>query len=113
MPRYDGSGPMGYGPMTGRGLGYCHLPGPGVRRGRVPRFSRRIRGGFGNGFGRGGYGYSRAYGPGYDYGYRAFVEEPISAKSKKDWLLEEKELLKQELKYINEQLEKVNEEADG
>ena len=38
MPRYDGSGPMGYGPMTGRGLGYCHLPGPGVRRGRVPRF---------------------------------------------------------------------------
>ncbi|MDN5334474.1 MAG: hypothetical protein PWP59_1736, partial [Sphaerochaeta sp.] len=23
MPRRNGTGPMGYGPMTGRGMGYC------------------------------------------------------------------------------------------
>ena len=23
MPRYDGTGPQGMGPMTGRGMGYC------------------------------------------------------------------------------------------
>lgn len=30
MPRLDGTGPMGYGPMTGRGLGPC---GRGMGRG--------------------------------------------------------------------------------
>jgi len=31
MPRFDGTGPMGGGPMTGRGEGYCvlELPEPG------------------------------------------------------------------------------------
>jgi hypothetical protein len=28
MPRYDGTGPAGAGPMTGRGLGYCVLKSP-------------------------------------------------------------------------------------
>ena len=30
MPRFDGTGPRGGGPMTGRGEGYCvlELPGP-------------------------------------------------------------------------------------
>jgi Family of unknown function (DUF5320) len=26
MPRFDGTGPEGKGPMTGRGSGYCALP---------------------------------------------------------------------------------------
>jgi len=30
MPRFDGAGPMGQGPRTGRGLGNC---GSGMRRG--------------------------------------------------------------------------------
>ncbi len=31
MPGFDGTGPRGQGPMTGRGAGYCALvlPGPG------------------------------------------------------------------------------------
>ena len=31
MPRFDGTGPQGAGPMTGRGEGYCvmELPEPG------------------------------------------------------------------------------------
>ena len=31
MPRFDKTGPMGYGPMTGRGMGPCN---GGLRRGR-------------------------------------------------------------------------------
>jgi hypothetical protein len=44
MPRGDGSGPNGLGPMTGRAVGYCsgHL---------VPGFMNPV---FGFGFGRGG-----------------------------------------------------------
>jgi len=36
MPAFDGTGPRGLGPMTGRGEGYCAmvLPSPGT--GRVP-----------------------------------------------------------------------------
>lgn len=41
MPRRDGSGPMGYGPLTGRGMGFCaRQPGYGM--------------GYGYGMGRGG-----------------------------------------------------------
>ena len=47
MPRGDGTGPLGQGPMTGRAAGYCagyHAPGYGGRgfwcRGRGYRFWR-------------------------------------------------------------------------
>jgi len=32
MPRFDGTGPVGQGPITGRGMGYCavNLPAPGT-----------------------------------------------------------------------------------
>ncbi|MDH5186656.1 MAG: DUF5320 domain-containing protein [candidate division WOR-3 bacterium] len=26
MPGFDGTGPLGLGPMTGRGMGYCAIP---------------------------------------------------------------------------------------
>jgi hypothetical protein len=37
MPAFDGTGPRGQGPMTGRGEGYCaiRLPNPGLGR-QVP-----------------------------------------------------------------------------
>jgi len=34
MPRGDGTGPMGMGPMSGRGAGYCAGYGMGFGRGR-------------------------------------------------------------------------------
>lgn len=40
MPRYDGTGPLGYGPRTGRGLGPCGLGfggGMGWRRFYSPK----------------------------------------------------------------------------
>lgn len=76
MPGYDGTGPLSWGSMTGRGMGYCAVPvesrelyptpssnptagwfafrprcGPGLRRGR----GQGIRGGRG-GWGRRGFG---------------------------------------------------------
>ncbi|HDP24768.1 MAG TPA: hypothetical protein ENN34_04920 [Deltaproteobacteria bacterium] len=53
MPRGDRTGPAGYGPMTGRGAGYCagfSVPGymnPYPGRG----YGRGFGGGFGGGFG--------------------------------------------------------------
>lgn len=47
MPRGDGTGPMGTGPMTGRAAGFCAGYG-------VPGYTNPIAGrGFGMGFGRG------------------------------------------------------------
>lgn len=58
MSRGDGTGPVGQGPMTGRGLGYCagnDVPGfavsGGLGRGRGGVFGRGL--GMRRGFGRG------------------------------------------------------------
>lgn len=63
MPRGDGTGPLGQGSMTGRGLGYCSgsaQPGFAARAGfRMGRgFARCMGRGF-SGFGR-GFGFMRA-----------------------------------------------------
>ena len=63
MPGGDRRGPAGYGPRTGRGLGYCSgydspgftKPGPGMGRGFRRGPSRGMRRGFNFGFARGGY----------------------------------------------------------
>ncbi|MGM0401560.1 MAG: DUF5320 domain-containing protein [Chloroflexota bacterium] len=36
MPGFDGTGPRGEGPMTGRGEGYCAIVLPSSRRGGTP-----------------------------------------------------------------------------
>ena len=64
MPRFDGTGPQGQGPMTGRGQGYCILPYE-----KVPRTPPPSQG-YGRGYGQGyGQGYGPGYGPGYGLGY--------------------------------------------
>jgi hypothetical protein len=63
MPGFDRTGPLGQGPMTGGGFGYC---GTGRRQG-YRLWGRAFYGGFGAGpgFGRGRFG--RGLGPGYGY----------------------------------------------
>ncbi|NLX19055.1 MAG: DUF5320 domain-containing protein [Desulfobulbus sp.] len=68
MPRGDGSGPMGMGPMTGRGAGFCGGAGaqeftPAQQRG---------------GLGRGGMGVGR--GRGFAGGGRAFCRRPFAQR---------------------------------
>ena len=68
MPLGDRTGPRGFGPRTGRGLGYC--PGsdsPGFTKG--PGMERGLGRGFGRGGGR-GFGYYPSLYPGEDPYYR-------------------------------------------
>ena len=88
MPGFDRTGPMGYGPRTGRGLGPC---GMGFRRGA------------GMGFGR-GMGF-RAYGPAYAGGY-APAYEPTREQEIAE-LRAEKELIERELDSIKERLKEL------
>ena len=62
MPGGDRTGPMGQGPRTGRGAGYC---GPNDQPGFATAGGR---GGFGFGFGRGrGRGFGRGRGRGFGF----------------------------------------------
>lgn len=67
MPGFDGTGPMGQGPRTGGGFGYCS-PGSGPAAGT---------GWVGRGAGRGGApwggGRGRAWGGGRGWGWRAMM----------------------------------------
>ena len=66
MPFGDGTGPMGLGPMTGRGAGFC-----------APGFTNPMPGypypyGYGNltpGWPRWGYGFGRGWGRGFGRGF--------------------------------------------
>ena len=51
MPGFDGTGPMGMGPMTGGGRGFCAVPGMARRPGygRLGGWGRQV--GFGWGWG--------------------------------------------------------------
>lgn len=63
MPGFDGTGPLGEGPMTGGGFGYC---GTGGRPGYGFR-GRAFYGGLGSGRGL-GFGRGRRFGRGADLG---------------------------------------------
>lgn len=70
MPRGDGTGPGGMGPMTGRAAGFCAgYPSPGFVN---PYGGRYSYGGYGRGWGYGGAfgrGWGRGYGRGGGWGY--------------------------------------------
>ena len=61
MPGFDGTGPMGAGPMTGGGRGFCNPAYAGYGQG--------YGGGFGYGRGLAGAAvFSRGFGPGLGWG---------------------------------------------
>lgn len=80
MPKYNGTGPAGRGPGTGRGMGPC---GGGTARGR------------------------RDAGRGQGVGWRRFLRNPFnSATSEK----EEAEILEEELKDIKSRLSQIKDQ---
>lgn len=89
MPRYDGTGPMGMGPMSGWGAGYC---------------GRGVRGNYGRGmggyYGR-GRGLRRAAGfvpPAYGVGVAPVGDRTEALKQEMEYLENEIRMIKEELK---------------
>jgi len=96
MPGRDGTGPMGTGPMTGRGFGGC-FAGAGKGMG----FGRGMGFGFARGMGHGIFcrrGYGRFFA---DYG----TDEQPFAVSDKEILAEQKKILEAQLDAINKKMQ--------
>ena len=125
MPRFDGTGPQGMGPMTGRGAGYC----AGYD---VPAYGNPMPGrGFGMGWGRGGgrgrgrrwrhwyyatgvpgwarFGYAPAWGaPAAPYGPYA---APPTPEQETEFLKSQAEWLKEQLDAITSRIEELEQGA--
>jgi len=88
MPGRDGTGPLGAGAMTGRGLGPCAL-------------------GYAAQYGAGlGLGLRRGFGCGRGFG-RFYTADQVSPKTKKELLTEQKKLLESRLEFVSRQLENL------
>ncbi|MGM0627498.1 MAG: DUF5320 domain-containing protein [Candidatus Fermentibacterota bacterium] len=106
MPAGDRTGPDGFGPMTGRGLGYCtgHAA-PGYAR---PAPGRGMGRGWGRGMGRGrGWGRRGYYAP---YPTAAYPVEPPSREQEMEGLKRAAEETRQALKRIEDRMEQLGEE---
>lgn len=108
MPRGDRTGPEGFGPMSGRGLGYCNgYESPGYTKG-IPRGGRgygRGRGfGRGPGYGRGNYGW-------YDRGY-SNPEPAIPTASEKTLIENEIKVVKEHLKNLKKRLTEIKSDSE-
>ncbi|MDD2574074.1 MAG: DUF5320 domain-containing protein [Bacillota bacterium] len=97
MPRRDGTGPLGFGPLTGRGLGFCNMA-------NISRLGLGLGFGLGLGLGRGrGFGRRMAYYPAqYPVEYPAGY--PVDAKTQKELLEEQKAFFEDRLNMISKQL---------
>ncbi len=113
MPGFNRTGPMGRGPMTGRGMGLCtgaanrgYGQGMGMGRGMGRGFGR----GFGQGFGR-GMGMGRGFGRGMgwaplDAGY---ASDPTQERAA---IQGEMAALGERLEELRLQLERLEENKD-
>lgn len=101
MPRGDRTGPMGGGPRTGRGLGYCNEnTAPGA-----------FTGGFGYGRGRGGFGRGRGCWNPWGWGAAPYQPqyENVPEQSEEDSLRSRAEQLQNELEAIKHRLGQLQE----
>jgi len=105
MPRGNGTGPMGAGPMTGRGAGYC-------AEFATPRFANQAGYGYlGRGMGRGAGGRGRGMGFGFRNRFYAPETEQapsISVDQEKEYLAHEAKALKNDLEAITKRLDELN-----
>lgn len=125
MPRGDRTGPLGFGPRTGRAGGYCAgFPVPGYMNPQPG--SRGVGFGRGRGWGR-GLGRGRMYGASYPCpvfqgvpaygtpypGYGPEYEAEATTEQKVSFLKEQAALLKEELDAIEERLEELGKRETG
>ncbi len=92
MPRRDGTGPLGAGAMTGRGLGLC-------------TGANAVKYGVGLGVGLGlGFACRRGFGRGLG---RGFANSLNSSETQKELLSKQKTLLQERLEVVDEQLKNL------
>ncbi|MGF7060686.1 DUF5320 domain-containing protein [Brassicibacter mesophilus] len=89
MPRLNGMGPMGIGPMTGKGMGLCRKTTPSKLSGMGLGTGRAFRRGAGRCFYNGGYG---------------------NQEDDKTFLERQKTILEENLDNIKTRLSELNEE---
>ncbi len=114
MPGFDGTGPMGQGPMTGGGRGYCAMPLNTI--GRPPftgRFAGRGRGrGFRNWYYATGIpGWARAAQgvPAWGQGAGVYPRgSEISPQQEAQFLKEQLKAMETEIKSINERIAELD-----
>ena len=122
MPRGDGTGPVGMGPMTGRGAGLCAgYPAPGYANpvgGRGMGMGRGRGGGFGRGrgfgWGRAGYGfpaYGAAVNP-YAYGGAPFTPT-VAPQQELDSLKGQAEYLEDALDGFKKRIEDLDSQKNS
>lgn len=107
MPRGDGTGPMGMGPMTGRRAGICAgVVAPGAMN-APGMFS-------GLGCRRGGAGMMR--GAGFQARNRFMVQQNVVSNgfvgSEKEMLTKQADFLEQQLKQVKQRLDSVSENVE-
>jgi Family of unknown function (DUF5320) len=108
MPRGDGTGPLGQGPMTGRGAGYCSRyaePGYASR----PAFGRGMAGPDAAGWCGRGHGYrNRFYATGAPFrAYGPDTETFLGAQEEAALLKSDAERLRSVLERVERRLEKL------
>lgn len=113
MPRGDGTGPMGMGPMTGRGAGFCAgYPAAGFMN-PIPGRGFWGRGlGFGRGRGQGGRRWAfRGPGPFYGpYGAPAVPYAPPTPKEESQFLRDQADALEDQLEQVRKRLDELEKE---
>ena len=115
MPRFDSTGPMGMGPMTGGGRGMCHpYSGPIGRRGLDPGvgWGRGRGGGHRHMFwetGQPGWLRSGSAGP---WGWNAPSPAPYTREQEMAFLKDRAAALKDELSAIDGRLQDLDSEAE-
>jgi len=103
MPRGDRTGPRGFGPGTGRGLGYCNgYDSPGY----VKSFGGRMGLGFGRGMGR-GFGRGYGFGPSVDYGYGAPQTYNYSPDQEKEYLKNQVSEMEKTIESLKKRMEEI------
>ena len=110
MARGDGTGPMGQGPLSGRGMGYCAGEVVGRPYGRGAGFVRGAGFGRGGGLGRGMRRRDFSCRPGFGPAFVGYPAEPVNTMSEKEWLSEEKAALEERLNLVNKELGNLTDE---
>ena len=112
MPGFDRSGPMGAGPMTGGGKGFCSPTNAEIGT----RFAGRYEYGRGMGFGygfRGGYGFGRGFRRGFGWNppvYGSMV--PTDQTSEINMMKAEADYMKNALNEINKRISELEKSSE-